>query len=104
MEDLLQHIERMLEKANVAVTELEGQIRPIEKELNELQEKIRNMEQFEEVSQQANLLQRKLAWSFVYEVDKKLLRQNAIIGKLKDRVPQCQARIDQQMVSISPKP
>lgn len=101
VEDLLQNIEKQLEKANVVVAELEGSIRPIERELNELQEKIKNMEHVEEISQQAKQLKKKLAWAWVYDVDKQLAEQNARIGKLKDRIPLCQAKIDRQIVSAN---
>ncbi|KAM5557050.1 structural maintenance of chromosomes protein 6B [Rosa sericea] len=95
VEELLQDIEKQLEKANVVVDQLEGSIRPIERELNELHEKIKNMEHIEEISQQAKQLKKKLAWSWVYDVDRQLQQKNAKIGKLKDRVPLCQAKIDQ---------
>lgn len=101
VEDLLQNIEKQLEKANVVVAELEGSIRPIERELNELQEKIKNMEHVEEISQQAKQLKKKLAWAWVYDVDKQLAEQNARIGKLKDRVPLCQAKIDRQIGQVA---
>ncbi|CAB4301657.1 unnamed protein product [Prunus armeniaca] len=101
VEDLLQNIEKQLEKANVVVAELEGSIRPIERELNELQEKIKNMEHVEEISQQAKQLKKKLAWAWVYDVDKQLVEQNARIGKLKDRVPLCQAKIDRQIGQVA---
>ncbi|PRQ59796.1 putative structural maintenance of chromosomes protein [Rosa chinensis] len=95
VEELLQDIEKQLEKANVVVDQLEGSIRPIERELNELHEKIKNMEHIEEISQQAKQLKKKLAWSWVYDVDRQLQQKNAKIGKLKNRVPLCQAKIDQ---------
>lgn len=90
-----------MEKANVVVDHLEGSIRPIERELHELQEKIRNLEHIEEISQQAKQLKKKLAWSWVYDVDRQLQQKNVHIGKLKDRIPLCQAKIDQFRVSIS---
>lgn len=102
VEDLLQNIEKQLEKAGVVVDELEDSIRPIERELNELQEKIKSMEHVEEISQKAKQLKKKLAWSWVYDVDKQLQKQNVRIVKLKDRVPQCQAKIDEKIVSIKP--
>ncbi|KAL6131829.1 hypothetical protein ACLB2K_070202 [Fragaria x ananassa] len=95
VEELLQDIEKQLEKANVVVDHLEGSIRPIERELHELQEKIRNLEHVEEISQQAKQLKKKLAWSWVYDVDRQLQQKNVHIGKLKDRIPLCQAKIDQ---------
>ncbi|KAL6126943.1 hypothetical protein ACLB2K_074988 [Fragaria x ananassa] len=95
VEELLQDIEKQLEKANVVVDHLEGSIRPIERELNELQEKIKNLEHIEEISQQAKQLKKKLAWSWVYDVDRQLQQKNMQIGKLKDRIPLCQAKIDQ---------
>ncbi|KAM1231846.1 hypothetical protein ACFX13_042478 [Malus domestica] len=100
VEDLLQNIEKQLEKAGVVVDELEGSIRPIERELNELQEKIKSMEHVEEISQKAKQLKKKLAWSWVYDVDKQLQEQNLRIVKLKDRVPRCQAKIDEKIGQV----
>ena len=71
----------------------------MEKELNELQGKIKNMEHVEEIYQQVQQLKKKLAWSWVYDVDKQLLEQSVKIGKLKDRIPICRAKIDHQQVS-----
>ena len=99
--DLLVSIETRLGSANTLVEELEKSIEPILKELNELQVKIRNMEHVEEISQQVQMLKKKLAWSWVYDVDRQLQEQNTKIEKLKDRIPMCQARIDRQLVSIS---
>lgn len=99
MNDLLQSIFEQLRSANALVDELEATIQPIEKELNELQVKIKNMEHIEEISQQVQLLKKKLAWSWVYSVDKQLGDLNVKIAKLKDRIPTCQARIDQELVS-----
>ncbi|XP_050384899.1 structural maintenance of chromosomes protein 6A [Argentina anserina] len=95
VEELLQDIEKQLEKANIVVEQLEGSIRPIERELDELQEKIEKMEHIEEISQQAKQLKKKLAWSWVYDVDRQLQLKNARIGQLKDRIPLCQSKIDQ---------
>lgn len=98
--DLLVNIGTRLDSANTLVEELEKSIEPILKELNELQVKIRNMEHVEEISQQVQQLKKKLAWSWVYDVDRQLQEQSAKIEKLKDRIPTCQARIDRQLVSV----
>lgn len=95
--DLLVNIGTRLDSANTLVEELEKSIEPILKELNELQVKIRNMEHVEEISQQVQQLKKKLAWSWVYDVDRQLQEQSAKIEKLKDRIPTCQARIDRQL-------
>lgn len=95
--DLLVNIGTRLDSANTLVEELEKSIEPILKELNELQVKIRNMEHVEEISQQVQQLKKKLAWSWVYDVDRQLQEQGAKIEKLKDRIPTCQARIDRQL-------
>jgi hypothetical protein len=58
------------------------------------------MEQIEQISVEVQQLKKKLAWSWVYDVDKKLEDQNVRIEKLKDRVPLCQARIDKQLVCM----
>lgn len=92
--DLLQSIYNHLNKADALVLELEATIRPIEKELSELQGKIRNMEHVEEITQNLQRLKKKLAWSWVYDVDRQLKEQTLKIEKLKDRIPRCQAKID----------
>lgn len=97
--DLLQSIYEQLRSANALVDELEATIKPIEKELNELQVKIKNMEHIEEISQQVQQLKKKLAWSWVYYVDKQLEDQSMKISKLKDRIPACQDKIEQKLVS-----
>ncbi|XP_004514508.1 structural maintenance of chromosomes protein 6A-like isoform X2 [Cicer arietinum] len=101
---LLQQVNDLLESISVEITnarriveELETAIRPIEKELNELQIKIKTMEHVEQISIQVQQLKKKLAWSWVYDVDKKLEEQNVRIEKLKNRVPTCQAKIDKQL-------
>lgn len=96
--DLLESISNEITTAHGIVEELETAIRPIEKELNELQVKIKTMEHVEQISIQVQELKKKLAWSWVYDVDKKLEEQNVKIEKLKNRIPTCQAKIDQQLV------
>ncbi|KAJ4830375.1 Structural maintenance of chromosomes protein 6B [Turnera subulata] len=98
--DLLQSIYEQLGSANALVDELETSIEPIEKELTELQQKIKNMEHLEEVSQQVQQLKKKLAWSWVYSVDKQLEEQNMRIAKLKERIPTCQAKIDWEIGKV----
>ncbi|KAK9292001.1 hypothetical protein L1049_019954 [Liquidambar formosana] len=100
VDDLLESIKLNLTSANGLIVELEASITPILKELNELQGKIKNMEHVEEISQQVQQLKKKLAWSWVYDVDKQLLEQSAKIEKLKDRIPTCQARIDRQLGKV----
>lgn len=79
---------------------LEATIRPVEKELNDLRVKITNMEQVEQISLQIQQLKKKLAWSWVYDVDKQIQEQGSKIDKLKDRIPKCQSKIDDQIVSF----
>ncbi|KAL0304102.1 UNVERIFIED_CONTAM: Structural maintenance of chromosomes protein 6B [Sesamum radiatum] len=54
------------------------------------------MEFVEEILQQVQLLRKQLAWSWVYDADRKLEAQHKLIEKLKGRIPSCQARIDKQ--------
>lgn len=100
MNDLLCNIEEHLNTANAVVSELEKSIAPIQAELRELQQKIKYVERVEEISQQVHQLKKKLAWSWVYDVDKQLEDQNVKIAKLKDRIPACQAKIDFKQVSF----
>lgn len=86
--------------ANTQIRELEATIGPILKELDQLQEKIKNMERLEEISQQVQQLKKKLAWSWVYDVDRQLQEQIVKVEKLNQRIPRCQAKIDEQTVSI----
>ncbi|XP_044506156.1 structural maintenance of chromosomes protein 6B [Mangifera indica] len=95
--DLLQSIYEHLNKADALVVELEAAIRPIQLELLELQGKIKSMEQVEQITLQAQQLKKKLAWAWVYDVDRQLQEQTAKIGKLKDRIPACQAKIDAKL-------
>ncbi|XP_045829439.1 structural maintenance of chromosomes protein 6A [Trifolium pratense] len=95
--DLLESISSEINTALGVVEELEAAIRPVEKELKELQVKIKTMEHVEQISIQVQQLKKKLAWSWVYDVDKKLEAQNVTIEKLKSRVPTCQAMIDKQL-------
>ncbi|XP_061353023.1 structural maintenance of chromosomes protein 6A [Gastrolobium bilobum] len=95
--DLLESICNEIMIAYGIVEELEVAIRPIEKELNELQVKIKAMEHVEQISIQVQQLKKKLAWSWVYDVDKQLVEQNVKIEKLKNRIPTCQAKIEQQL-------
>jgi len=88
-----------LTKATAIVDELENTIKPIEKEISELRGKIKNMEQVEEIAQRLQQLKKKLAWSWVYDVDRQLQEQTEKIVKLKERIPTCQAKIDWEMVS-----
>ncbi|KAG6390860.1 hypothetical protein SASPL_148605 [Salvia splendens] len=95
VDDLLSGIDKQLQDANGLISHLEDSLRPAKKELDELQEKIKNMEVMEEMSQQVQLLRKKLAWSWVYDADRKLDVQHKLIEKLKGRIPSCQAMIDQ---------
>ncbi|KAG6384184.1 hypothetical protein SASPL_156015 [Salvia splendens] len=97
VDDLLSGIDKQLQDANGLISHLEDSLRPAKKELDELQEKIKNME-IMEMSQQVQLLRKKLAWSWVYDADRKLDVQHTLIEKLKGRIPSCQAMIDQNHV------
>lgn len=99
MDDLLKGIGKQLNDANGLVNHLEDSLKPTLKELDELLEKIKNMEVMEEMSQQVQFLRKKLAWSWVYDADRKLDAQHKLIEKLKGRIPSCQAKIDQTHVS-----
>ncbi|PKA46461.1 Structural maintenance of chromosomes protein 2-1 [Apostasia shenzhenica] len=93
--ELLNGIKAHLDLADDVLTGLELSIRPIIEELNELREKIKNMEHVEEIAQEVQILKKKLAWSWVYDVDRQIAEQNVKLEKLKERVPTCQERIDQ---------
>ncbi|XWS51588.1 hypothetical protein CRYUN_Cryun12cG0189600 [Craigia yunnanensis] len=94
VDELLQSIIKQLKDAYALVDELENLIKPIQLELSELQEKIENIKRVEQISQEVQLLKKKLAWSWVYDVDRQLQTQRENIEKLKDRIPTCQAKID----------
>lgn len=77
---------------------MEESLNPLLKELDDLQAKVRSMEQVEEISQEVQLLKKKLAWSWVYDVDKQLEVQKEWIKKVKDKIQQCQEKIDKYKV------
>lgn len=95
VDDLLKGIAKQLNDANGLVNHMEDSLKPTLKELEELLENIKNMEVMEEISQQVQLLRKRLAWSWVYDADRKLDAQHKLIEKLKGRIPSCQAKIDQ---------
>ncbi|OAY78563.1 Structural maintenance of chromosomes protein 6B [Ananas comosus] len=98
--DLLDNIRNQLRTAASIVEELEKSISPIMRELDELREKIKNMEHVEEIAQELQDLRKKLAWSWVYDVDKQIEEQNAKIEKLKERIPACQDKIDRNSAKL----
>ncbi|XP_026407116.1 structural maintenance of chromosomes protein 6B-like isoform X1 [Papaver somniferum] len=99
--DLLHSINDQLDAANAQVEEYESSIRPIMKELNELKAKIKSMEHVEEISQQLELVRKKLAWAIVYDTNRKVQEQAAKLEKLKERIPACQAKVDRQLLDIN---
>lgn len=92
--DLLVTIRSNLNTADSFIEELETSIRPALKELDEIQEKIKNMEQMEEIAHEIENLKKKLAWAWVYDVDQKIGEQADKVEKLKERIPACKERID----------
>ncbi|CAN6460828.1 unnamed protein product [Victoria cruziana] len=98
--ELLQNIKGQLDAAYAIVDDLESSIRPILKELDELQEKIKSMEHVEEISRRVQQLKKKLAWSWVYDVDRQIEDLASKIDKLKGRIPTCQAKIDRQVIKV----
>uniref|UniRef100_A0A0D9XBA2 RecF/RecN/SMC N-terminal domain-containing protein n=1 Tax=Leersia perrieri TaxID=77586 RepID=A0A0D9XBA2_9ORYZ len=98
--DLLLAIRELLDNADSIVQELEKSIRPAMRELDELREKIKNMEHIEEIALEIANLKKKLAWSWVYDVDKQIEEQTAKLLKLKERIPACQERIDRKAAII----
>lgn len=99
--ELLQNIRTELSAANEIVDELESSIRPIIRELDELRNKIKAMEHVEEIAQEVQHLKKKLAWSWVYDVDREIQEQNVKLEVLKERIPTCQTRIDKYTVSYT---
>ncbi|KAF6175414.1 hypothetical protein GIB67_036505, partial [Kingdonia uniflora] len=98
--DLLQETRGKIDDAKAQVVELVSSIRPILKELKELQGKIKSLEHVEENKQQIRQLSKKLAWSFVYDVDNEIQDQAAKIEKLKERIPTCQERINRLLSKL----
>ena len=88
-----------MHKEDSDVQELEKSIKPVMRELDELREKIKNMEHIEEIAHDIDNLKKKLAWSWVYEVDQQIEEQTVKLQKLKGRAPACQERIDRNTVS-----
>ncbi|KAF0912252.1 hypothetical protein E2562_013204 [Oryza meyeriana var. granulata] len=98
--DLLLAIRELLDNADSIVQELEKSIRPAMRELDELREKIKNMEHTEEIAHEIDNLKKKLAWSWVHDVDKQIEEQTVKLLKLKERIPACQERIDLNAATI----
>ncbi|KAG2242222.1 hypothetical protein Bca52824_095935 [Brassica carinata] len=100
VDDLLLGVDTNLKAASSLLDELEETIKPVEKEITELLEKIKTMEKFEEIHQQLLLLKKKLAWAWVYDVDRELKEQSEKLMKLRERVPTCQDRIDKKLGEV----
>ncbi|KAM0892903.1 hypothetical protein ACQ4PT_025453 [Festuca glaucescens] len=98
--ELLETIRDQLNNADSIVQELEKSIKPVMRELDELREKIKNMEHIEEIAHDIDNLKKKLAWSWVYGVDKQIEEQTVKLQKLKERIPACQERIDRSTAVI----
>ena len=99
MNDLLGSIRKNLNAADSIVEQLERLIMPVLKELDDIQDKIKNMEHIEEIAHEIENLKKKLAWAWVYDVDKKIGEQTEKLEKLRERIPACQERIDRNTVS-----
>jgi chromosome segregation ATPase len=97
--DLLGSIRKNLNVVDSIVEELERSIMPVLKELDDIQDKIKNMEHIEEIAHEIENLKKKLAWAWVYDVDKKIGEQTEKLEKLRERIPACQERIDRNTVS-----
>ena len=63
--ELLETIRDQLNNADSSLQELEKSIKPVMRELDELREKIKNMEHIEEIAHDIDNLKKKLAWSWV---------------------------------------
>ncbi|CAN6847088.1 unnamed protein product [Brassica oleracea] len=100
VDDLLLGVDTKLKAASSLMDELEETIKPVEQEISELLGKIKTMEKFEEIYQQLQLLKKKLAWSWVYDVDRELKEQSEKLMKLRERVPTCQDKIDQKLGEV----
>jgi len=98
--DLLGSIRKNLNAADSIVEELERSIMPVLKELDDIQDKIKNMEHIEEIAHEIENLKKKLAWAWVYDVDKKIGEQTEKLEKLRERIPACQERIDRNTAII----
>ncbi|KAG9140756.1 hypothetical protein Leryth_006939 [Lithospermum erythrorhizon] len=96
LEELLKDIDNQLDAAIEVVGQLEKSVRPVQLELEELEKKIKSLEQVEEISQHVQLIKKKLAWSWVYDIDRQLIEKKNLIEKLKKRIPACQKKIDEQ--------
>ncbi|KAI3869436.1 hypothetical protein MKX03_020990 [Papaver bracteatum] len=92
---LLEDIGIQLESVSVLVDECESSIRPIIKELDALKLKIESMEHVDELHHEIQQVRKKLAWLLVYEGDREIQEQASKVEKLKERIPKCQAEIDQ---------
>ncbi|CAN6172055.1 unnamed protein product [Urochloa humidicola] len=92
--DMLGSIRDKLTRADSIVEDLEKSIGPVLKDLDDIQEKIKNMEHIEGMAHEIDDLKKKLAWAWVYDVVKRTEEQANKLDKLKERIPACQERID----------
>ncbi|GFQ04708.1 structural maintenance of chromosomes protein 6b [Phtheirospermum japonicum] len=97
VDDLLKGIEKQVNDATALVIHLEESLRPILKEIDDLQRKIKSMEVVEEIAQQVQLLRQKLAWSMVYGEERQLEKKHKLIERIKGKIiPKVEAQIDLQ--------
>ncbi|OEL37148.1 Structural maintenance of chromosomes protein 6B [Dichanthelium oligosanthes] len=98
--EMLGSIREKLTSADSIVEALENSIGPVLKDLDKIQDKIKNMEHIEEIAHEIDNLKKKLAWAWVYDVVKKIEEQTEKLEKLKERIPACQERIDRNTAII----
>ncbi|EFJ36741.1 hypothetical protein SELMODRAFT_60327, partial [Selaginella moellendorffii] len=107
---LLQHVSELLdanigniESCKVYLKANEETFRPYEQKLNKLDLEIRRAEKVDEMAQEVTNLRKKLAWSQVYDIDRKIEKAAGCAEKLRERIPVCQERIDAHKAILGEK-
>ncbi|BBN16913.1 structural maintenance of chromosomes protein 6 [Marchantia polymorpha subsp. ruderalis] len=76
-------------------------LQPLQNQLKQVEEQIKYKQQVEQLHEQIEELERKLAWSWVYEVEREMTTKQEELEKIKKRIPQCQKKIDEAKAKVS---
>lgn len=92
--DLLNGIKNNIESAGAIIGEMEQELRPSLEELKQLEEKLKSVENVEQMTQKLGLLRKLAAWSEVNDVDQQLQEARVKLEKYRSRIPACEERIN----------
>lgn len=92
--DLLKGIQSNVEGAGAIIDEIEQELRPHLEDLKLLQEKLKIVENVEQMAHDLGILRRMAAWSEVNDVEKQLQEENVKLETYRTRIPRCEERIN----------